>query len=216
MIRPVSVEPVKAILSIPGVNDQSVPDLLAVAGQHLDDPGRHPGLEAELPEHQRGQGGLLGRLEDHAVATGQGGGNLVGGVDQGAVPGDDAGADADRGSHRVAVHGGTDRVDRAVNFGGPPGVVPHEVGGLGHLHLRHDERLAGVEGLQLTEHRGVLVDEISQAEQHPRHLDGGAGVPAPGLEGAPGLGDGGIHVGVGGVGQLGDRPLRSRARRRAP
>ena len=45
-----------------GMGHQSVPDLLAVAGEHLDDAGRDAGLEAELPEDECGQGGLLGRL----------------------------------------------------------------------------------------------------------------------------------------------------------
>ena len=189
---------------------QSVPDFFAVAREHLDHPGWHAGLEAELPEDERGQGGLLGRLEDHAVATDERGGHLVGGVYQGAVPGHDAGTDADRSPHRVAVHGRTDGVDRPVDLGRPTGViVPHEVSGLGHLHLGHAERLARVERLQLAEHGGVLVDQVGQAKEHLRHFDGGAAVPAPGVEGAPRFDDGGIHVVVGGVGQLGhDLPGR--------
>jgi predicted small secreted protein len=91
IILPTSVEPVKAILSMPGWSTIACAGV-AGAGDDVDDAGRQVGLLADLGEEQRGQRRGLGRLEDHGVAAGQRRGDLPREHQQREVPRDDLAA----------------------------------------------------------------------------------------------------------------------------
>ena len=67
MMRPTSVEPVKAILSTSGCLTSASP-VRAVAGDDVDHARRQADLLADLGEGNRGHRGELGGLEHHRVA----------------------------------------------------------------------------------------------------------------------------------------------------
>jgi hypothetical protein len=95
MMRPTSVEPVKAILSTPSWPTIAAP-VVAVAGDDVDDARRQAGLAADLGEQQRRERRELGRLEHHRVAGRQRRRDLPGQHQQREVPRDDLAADAER------------------------------------------------------------------------------------------------------------------------
>ena len=86
---PTSVEPVKATLSTSLMRGQRCAGGLAKARYHVHDAVGHAGLGNQPGQPQRGQRGLLGRLEHHAVTRGQGWPELPGRHQQREVPRDD-------------------------------------------------------------------------------------------------------------------------------
>ena len=157
---------------------------LAEAGHHVHHAVGHAGLGDELGQPQRGQRGLLGGLEHHAVAGGQRRAELPRGHQQREVPRDDLPDHAERLAQRVGVevgarHVGHRDVDRvALDLGGPAGHVVEQVGGQRHVsRLRHGERLAVVQRLELGELVGVLEDQVADPPDDPAAL--GRGHPAP-------------------------------------
>jgi hypothetical protein len=76
---------------MPGWATMALADL-AVAGDDVDHAGGRPASVADLGEQERGQRGVLGRLEDDGVAAGQRGRDLPGQHQQREVPGDDLAA----------------------------------------------------------------------------------------------------------------------------
>ena len=174
---------------------------LAEARHHVDHAVRHPGLGDQLGQPQRGQRGLLGRLEDHAVTGGQGGAELPRGHQQREVPRDDLPHDAERLAQRVGVevgpgHVGHRDVDRvALDLGGPAGHVVEQVRGQRHVRgLGHGERLAVVQRLELGELVLVLEDEVTDAPDDPAPVRRGHPAPRAGLEGRAGRADGPVDV----------------------
>src|SRR5215210_1996116 len=100
---PVSVEPVKATLSIPGWRTRADP----VAGDDVEDARRKPGLLEEPGELQRRGGSLFRRFRHEGAACGQS-----------QLPGQEE-------QRRVPRHDGTDHADRL------PPRVNEEVGVVG-------------------------------------------------------------------------------------
>ena len=68
----------------------------AVAGHHVDHPGRQVGLPADLGERERGQRRRLRGLQDDGVPAGEGGRDLPRQHQQGRTPGDDLADHAER------------------------------------------------------------------------------------------------------------------------
>ncbi|CAB4940839.1 unannotated protein [freshwater metagenome] len=69
---------------------------LTVGGNDVDDTGGDAGLDEHLGEEVRVERGLRGRLDDDRGTRSERGAHLEGGDEQRHVPGNDAGADADR------------------------------------------------------------------------------------------------------------------------
>ena len=162
---------------------------LAEAGHHVHHALGHACLSDQFREPQRGQRCLLGRLEDHAVTGGQRRAELPGGHQQREVPRDDLPDHAERLAQRVGVevsarHVGHRDVDRvALDLGGPAGHVVEQVRRQRHVGgLRHAERLAVVQRLQLSELVDVLEDEIADPPDDPPALGGGHPAPRAVLE----------------------------------
>ena len=150
---------------------------LAEAGYHVHDAGRHASLGDEPGQPQRGQRGLLGRLEHHAVARGQRRAQFPRGHQQREVPRDDLPDDAERLAQRVGVevrprHVGHREVDRvALELGRPTGHVVEQVRGQRHVRrLRHADRLAVVQRLELGQLVGVLEDQVADPPDDPAAL----------------------------------------------
>ena len=204
MSRPTAVDPVKAILSMPGRADERRAGL-AVAGQDRDDPVGQLGLLADLGQQQRGERRRLGRLEDRRVAAGQRGRELPRRHQQREVPGHDLADDAER--RHLA---GADAVAQLV---GPAGVVEEVRGGERDVDVaRFAQRLAAVERLDHRQLARALLDEPRDPEQVLGPLAVGQRGP-PRLGGARRL-DGRGDVGGAGPGDLGDRLLGGGVERR--
>ena len=145
---PTSVEPVNATLSTSGCAASAAPAVSPKPGDHVDHAVGHAGLGDQLGQPQRGQRGLLGRLEHHGVAGGQRRAELPRGHQQREVPRDDLPDDADRLAQRVGVevragHVGHRDVDRvALDLGGPAGHVVEQVRGQRHVGGRAPRRTA--------------------------------------------------------------------------
>ncbi len=195
---PTPVDPVKATLSTSGWLDERLPGA-ARAGDDVDDAGRQVGLLADLGEEQRGQRRGLGRLEHDGVAARERRGDLPGQHQQREVPRDHLPGDAER--LRVGPEAGV------LELVGPAGVVEE---------VRRDDRdvdvarlldrLAVVERLEDGELAAALLDDARDpvevlgalAARHPR--------PDARVGAARGL-DGGVDVGLVGLGDLGEHLL---------
>ena len=94
MMRPTSVEPVKAILSMSGCSTMRGAGA-AVAGDDVEHAGGQADLGGDLGEGEGGERGELGGLDDDGVAGGERGRDLPGEHQQREVPGDDLADDAD-------------------------------------------------------------------------------------------------------------------------
>ena len=149
------------------------------AGHELQGVAAHPGPPETLAEHPGGEHRVRGGFEHDRVAGGQGSDNAAAGNGDGEVPGRD-----DQG-HAPAAHL---EVGPAVVLAHRVRVELGEVDGLGDLHVRLGEHLAGV--------RGGRADQVAAAgaqfHGHPgEHLValGGAQaapavrIPAGGLQG---------------------------------
>ena len=175
---------------------------LAEALHHVEHAGRQQ-VADQLQQHADAQRGLFGGLEHHAVAGGQGRGQLPGGHQQREVPRDDL---PDHAQRLVEVVGGGVFVDLgggAFLGADAAGEVAEVVGGQGHVGVqRFAHGLAVVPGLGDGEHFQVGFDAVGDLQQDQR------AVLHRGLAPGVGSGVGGVQrtVDVGGVGagELGD------------
>ena len=163
-----------------GVFGEPGADHRAVAGHDVDDTGRQD-VGHELGELQRGERGLLRRLDDQGVAGGQDGRHLPGGHQQRVVPRGHDPDDAQRLAQddRQVVLGVVAR-GRGGGRAQRPGHEAERVDGLGHVVLRDRRRLAGVGRLQPREEVGVLGDAVGDAVQQLGALLGGQRGPTRG------------------------------------
>ena len=157
---PLRTEPVSAIMVDVGVLGEPGADHRAVAGHDVEHAGRQD-VGDELGELQRGERGLLRRLDDQGVAGGQDGRHLPGGHQQRVVPRGHDADDAQRLAQddRQVVLGVVAR-GRGGRRAQRPGHEAERVDGLGHVVLRDRGRLAGVGRLQPGEEVGVLGDPV--------------------------------------------------------
>ena len=85
--------------------DEGLTGLLAVPGQDVEHARRQPSFEGELPEAERGQGSVLGGLQNDRASGSQGRGDLPYCHQQRVVPRNDLRHNADRlalgSNHRV-------------------------------------------------------------------------------------------------------------------
>ncbi len=162
--------------------DQGGADHFADALDDIDHAGRNAGLQAELGHHDGGEGSLLGGLEHHAVAAGQGRDDGAGSR-RGAVPGRDHGADADRPAHLLDDDVGRAGRHGAVQLGGPAGVVIHRVDAEldyeGRVGLDH----AAIQDVQVGHQLAALADQGGEAAQPALLLLGVEIAPAAVVEG---------------------------------
>jgi len=158
---------------------------LAESGNDVDNAVGYAGLGDQLGQSQRGERGLLGRLQNNSAAGCQRRAELPGSHQQREVPRDDLPDDADRLAERVGVEvrsrhvrdGDVDGV--ALDLGRPPGHVVEQVRGKGHIGgLRDKEWLAVVERLQLSQLVDVLQDQVAYLPHDAPAL--GWRHPAPG------------------------------------
>ena len=172
---------------------------LAGAGDDVDDAGRQVGLLADLGEQQRGQRRGLGRLEHDRVAGGERRRDLPRQHQQREVPRDDLAGHAER--LRVAAEAGV------LELVGPARVVEEVRGDDGHVDVaRLLDRLAVVDRLQHRELAAALLDDPGDPEEVLGALAAGHPRPDAGV-GAPGGLDGGVDVGLAGLGDLGQHLL---------
>ena len=158
---------------------------VARAGDDVDHAGRQVGLLAHLGEEQRGQRGGLGGFEHHGVAGGQRGSDLPGQHQQGEVPRDHLGGDAERPGAEAGV----------LQLVGPAGVVEEVRCGDGYVDVaRLLDGLAVVERLQHGELAGAFLEDPGDAEEVLRPLSARQFRPHPAV-GAPGRTDGVVDVG---------------------
>ena len=146
-----------------GVLRQSVARGLAEAGDDVDHPGRVTGLDCQLAQAQRGQGGRIGRLEHDRTASGQRRAPLPGDHEQREVPGDDLPSDADRLSLGVAEVVAADGDDLALDLVGPAGVIAEAVDHERQVDVAAlGDWLAVVKGLELGQLVDVLLDQVGE------------------------------------------------------
>jgi len=167
---------------------------------------REPGFESQFAEAQRGQGCLLRRLQDHAVAAGQRRSQLPTGQQEREVPGYDGAHHSDRLTQGVGerIVEGVDGL--AVNLGGPSGVVAKHVGHHGHIDVaRFKDRFAVVECLQLGQLVDILLDQVGDSPQDLASFAGGQLPPRSSevVKRLAGRGDGLVDVVRAGFGDLG-------------
>ena len=184
-----------------GMGDQRLADARAAAEHQVDHPGGEDRRD-QLGQFQRGQRGLLGGLEHHAVAGGQGRGQLPGGHHQRVVPGRDGGDHADR---VAADHRG---VPRQVLAGGRARHAAHRAGEEAeHVGDRRQlvaqggsVGLAAVLRFQAGQGFGMGVDGVGHLQQQRRALARGGLRPVG--EGGIGRLHGSIDLGRAGLGDL--------------
>ena len=207
MPRPTSVEPVKAILATCGCSTRRRPTTRPGPASTLTTPGGMPASSARSLEGQGGQRRQPGRLEDHGVAGGQGGGELPGGDGEGEVPGHDQPHHPERlPEGQVDPAGHRDGV--AEQPLGRAGVVGEGVDHHAQLAPGVADRLAGVAHLQLGQALPLGVEAFGQPAQQPGPV--GRGDRPPALERGRGPSDGGVGVGLGGSLQPLDHGLGGR------
>ena len=130
------------------VADQGRPGLLAEAGDDVEHARRDAGLERQLGQPQRGQRGLLGRLEHGRAAGGQRRPERTGGHAERIVPGDDMGGDAQGLHQREVDHFRPKRDGGTLDLVGGTGIVDQRRDHAVDVALRLLQRLADVRGLQ--------------------------------------------------------------------
>ncbi|MCY1200129.1 hypothetical protein D9M72_115550 [compost metagenome] len=156
------------------------------AVDHIDH-ARRQQVADDLHQHQDRCGRLLGRLEHHAVAGGQGRRQLPGGHQQREVPRDDLADHAQRLMEMVGNGVGVDLGDAAFLRTDAAGKVAEvvdrqrQVGGGGFAH-----RLAVVDALGHGQQLQVGLDAVGDAAQDIGAL-GGGGVGPRGLGGVGGV-----------------------------
>ena len=186
------------------VADQGLADDSTRSGEDVDDPGRDACGQCVLGDHQRGERGDLGGLEDDRVPRRDGGQDLPHGHLQRVVPGGDRADDADRlaadrGGVRPVVLG----LRHAVEDPGSTGEEPDVVDGAGDVELACQlDRLAGLGGLGARVLVGAGLHPVSEGKQGCRALPRRRARPA-GVRPPRGR-DGGVHIGHRRLTQRGD------------
>ncbi|MNF69417.1 hypothetical protein D3C84_513000 [compost metagenome] len=175
----------------------------AVTGDHVDHARRNAGLQGQARQFENGRRGVLGRLDDHAVAGGQRRGQLDCGEVQRAVPGNDRRHYAERLEQGVAEHIALiQRQGTALEFVGQPGGVIEEFRQVADLAAGFADQLAIVAALQLRQLLLVLGDQVAQAAQQLAPCGGAQVAPGRTFEGLLRRLDRALHVGFVGIGQL--------------
>src|SRR6266540_3962630 len=171
---------------------------------HVEHPGRQAALLQDAGEGEHRQRRLLGGLDHHGAAGGDGRADLAGAHRHGEVPRRDQQAGPDRlaqGEHAALAVGG----DREAAGDPHPllGEPAEELGRVGDLRLRLGQRLAHLQGHQQGEVVALGGDALEGAPQDlaalPRRVGG------PGLLGVHGRGERGLAVGGAGAGHLAQR-----------
>ncbi len=155
----------------------------------MKDAGRHAGLFGQHGQRQRGQRRLLGGLDDHGAAGGQGRAGLSGDHRGREVPGRDRGGDADGLLERHQALAGLGALqDVAVDALGFLGKPLQERGRVGDFAGRLGDGLA-----LFGRHDGSQVFLVLHHQLRPLQEDRGAflaGLGGPGGQGGLGAGDG--------------------------
>ncbi|GAA5011911.1 hypothetical protein GCM10025734_56890 [Kitasatospora paranensis] len=181
-----------------GVGDQVLAGGAAGAGDHVDDPVGDAGLGAGGGEHQRGERGEFGGLEDDGVAGRDRREDLPGGHLQRVVPRRDRADHADRLAADVGgVVAGVLAGGLALQVAGGAGEERGVVDGAGDVELGGElDRLAGLGGLDAGELLGAVGEDAGQpVECLGAGAGGGAG---PAGQGGAGGRDRGVDVTGGG------------------
>ncbi|MNN02293.1 hypothetical protein D3C81_1149490 [compost metagenome] len=185
---------------------------MAEARQHVEHTGRDTGLDGQLGDADAGQRRLLGRLEDHRVASGQRRAELPAGHQQREVPRYDGGDHADRlagDQADLVVRGGGDFVVDLVDRLAAPA---NGVGGAGDIDVqRIADRLAHVQGFQQGQLFGVFQQQFGEADHDLLALDRRQARPRTGLEGGAGDLHGTLGIGAVAAGDLGQEAAIHRA-----
>ncbi len=174
----------------------------ARAGDDVDHAVRDAGQGAGPGEHQRGQRGQLGRLEDDGVAGRDRREDLPGGHLERVVPGRDRTDHADRlAPHVRGVVAGVLAGRLALQVAGGPGEEGRVVDGAGDVELGGElDRLAGLRGLHPGEVGGRVGEDGGQpGERLGAGTGGGTG---PLRQRGPGGGHGLVDLSGGGQGEL--------------
>ena len=175
---------------------------VAEAGDDVDDAGREARFGEHFAEQQSRQRGLLGRLENHGVARREGRGQLERRHQEREIPRDDQAADTDGLTQRVGVELATrderhrDVDGAAGDLGGQTGVVAEDVSRpCGVDGGRDGGGLAVVEGFELTELLGALVEDVADAPEQTLALVGLHARPRAVVECLARGADGAVDVG---------------------
>ncbi len=200
-----------------GVAGQRAADLGPVAADDVEHAAREPGPQRQLGQHQRGQRGELGRLEDDRVAGRQRGADLPRRHVERVVPRGDRGAHAerlahDRGGEALDVLAGRPALEVAAGGGEEAQVVDGE---REVERARETQRLAGVAALRARELVGVVLEQVGEPVEHRRALGGGDAAPVAAPVGGAGRGDRALGIGGAALGDLGERRARARVDDRA-
>ena len=185
---------------------------LTQAGHDVDHAGWNADFGDELPETQRRERRLLGRLQHHRVAARERDAELPRRHQQREVPRDDLADDADGLAAGVAEHplaGDRHRDRLALDLRRPPGVVAELVDHERDVgDARDRDRLAVVERLELRELLAVRLDEVGELPEHPAALRRRRARPGSALERLPRGADGAIDVLLVAGGNLRERLFR--------
>ena len=150
----------------------------AVAGDDVDHTRRQTDRLEVLGQLEDGERRLLRRLEHHGAPRRERGRDLPGGHHQRIVPRYDLPGHTHRLPHGHGDRVGGDGQHLAVDLGGKPAVVLETGGGIVHVVLGLDDRLPGVDRLQLRQLRPAGADPLGQPEQDPAALLRGNPSPA--------------------------------------
>ena len=168
------------------VQAEGLAGLLAEARHHVQHAFRHPRLQGQLGQAQGGERRLLGRLEHHRVAGGQGRGELPGGHVEREVP------RHHRADHpqRHAGNGGQGllggRRDLVVELVEAFRIPGEDVGGAGHIDVPGvHHRLAHVQRVEQRQLFAMGQHQLGQAQQHALALDRGETRPGAFVDCSP-------------------------------
>ena len=177
------------------VQGESLARLFAEAGDDVEHSGRQPRLQRELTQANRGQRGLLGRLQHDRVAGQQRRRELPRTDDERVVPGNDGRDDSERLAANERQVIGSGRGNLVVELVGELGIVGNTVGGKRYIDSeRVADRLADIERLQRREALQVRSHQLREAQQNALALLGLRAPPDTALEGGARRGHGRLHV----------------------
>lgn len=146
-----------------GVGGEGLASVLAVAVEDVEDARRETSLANEGSKVEDREGSLFSRLENDAVASGQGRTQLPGSHGEREIPWDNLGADTNRLAQGIGKLGPCGRDSLAVELVGPAGVVAEAVDDLFEILVDRDGvRLAVVPGLNGGEDVLVLLYQVGQ------------------------------------------------------
>ena len=185
---------------------------MAIARQHVEHAFRNAGLDGQLGDADGGQRRLLGGLEDHRVAGGQGRTEFPAGHQQREVPRHDGGDHADRLAGHQAQLGMGSGGDFVIDLVDRLGAPAQAVGGAGDVDVqRVADLLAHVQGFQQGQLLGVLQQQIGEANHRLLALGRRQARPGAGIEGIAGDLDRLLGIGQVATGDLGQEAAIHRA-----